>query len=642
MDFLDDDDDFLKGLPSLADWCPSPNDARQNLPGAATVPNSTLLPGSCQASSDFFEELGPWALSAPTAIEHGLIASRAGQQLPARKLSSASCNTEWMDSMPAMPAGINHSDTGFLSSTWQPQPQQQALPQPQPQPQREQKWESSSASTIGSASLPWPWSRSPVSNGPAASRYLAAFVSAPGHLNCRSAQAVVADSYQQQHQMLMMHNQHQQRQLLPSLCLLGSESSLEEDLLLAEIQAAPWPSSKTSYDATAAAYEAAAALANARLAPPATAVPPPPPLPRTLPPARDRTASCPAACSRFLPPKMYGGPCAAPATASAPPTPVLSPPDHAGSFDCGRLMTVAEEEAEPGMGEPCRVLPPAGFVATCLPEGRPMQDADLAPPAPVPAVTAAVGSLAAHCPLPALAADRPAPVLQPVQRGSPFVRATALPPLAAAGASAAGVPVCTRQPTAADAVAAAAAAPPAVVADVSYDDPMHVQPSDDGDGQNDTMEDAGSDCDCDATAANANAGGGAESRRASAAGRAGGSGRAGGRVTLEALRGMFDLPVQEVVRALGISATDLKRRCRALGIQRWPQRKLMSLRRLAEAVETDKDLTEEQRKDMLDRVARNRAEILADPDAELEACLKPVRQQHYKRNFVDRRSAARS
>ncbi|GIL63608.1 hypothetical protein Vafri_17643, partial [Volvox africanus] len=114
------------------------------------------------------------------------------------------------------------------------------------------------------------------------------------------------------------------------------------------------------------------------------------------------------------------------------------------------------------------------------------------------------------------------------------------------------------------------------------------------------------------------------------------------RITLEVLRSMFDFPVQEVVRALGISATDLKRRCRALGIQRWPQRKLMSLRRLAEAVEIDREVSEDQRKEMLERVARNRAEILADPDVELEACLKPVRQAHYKRNFVDRRGTPRS
>lgn len=45
--------------------------------------------------------------------------------------------------------------------------------------------------------------------------------------------------------------------------------------------------------------------------------------------------------------------------------------------------------------------------------------------------------------------------------------------------------------------------------------------------------------------------------------------------------------------------------------------------------------------EMLDQVARNRVRILADPDADVEECLKPVRQQHYKKKFVNRHSAKR-
>jgi hypothetical protein len=45
---------------------------------------------------------------------------------------------------------------------------------------------------------------------------------------------------------------------------------------------------------------------------------------------------------------------------------------------------------------------------------------------------------------------------------------------------------------------------------------------------------------------------------------------------------------------------------------------------------------------MLERIARNRARIMEDPDADLEPCLLSLRQAHYKRTFVDRRNGGRS
>ncbi|GIL55269.1 hypothetical protein Vafri_10841 [Volvox africanus] len=64
----------------------------------------------------------------------------------------------------------------------------------------------------------------------------------------------------------------------------------------------------------------------------------------------------------------------------------------------------------------------------------------------------------------------------------------------------------------------------------------------------------------------------------------------------EQIYSTFDLPVADAARVLGISATELKRRCRRLGISRWPQRKLQSLRRIVQAAETDTSLTEDERK----------------------------------------------
>ncbi|KAG2488229.1 hypothetical protein HYH03_013222 [Edaphochlamys debaryana] len=100
--------------------------------------------------------------------------------------------------------------------------------------------------------------------------------------------------------------------------------------------------------------------------------------------------------------------------------------------------------------------------------------------------------------------------------------------------------------------------------------------------------------------------------------------------TLEAIRATFDLPVRQAAKRLGMGGTQLKRRCRALGIRRWPQRKLASLARVAEAVAADAGLAEEQKQELLRSAALSRAEILQDPDAPLREELAAYRQNTYK------------
>ncbi|KAG2498046.1 hypothetical protein HYH03_003807 [Edaphochlamys debaryana] len=114
---------------------------------------------------------------------------------------------------------------------------------------------------------------------------------------------------------------------------------------------------------------------------------------------------------------------------------------------------------------------------------------------------------------------------------------------------------------------------------------------------------------------------------------------------LQALARVFDLKAEDAARALGLTPNELKRRCRAMGIQRWPQRKLMSLRRIAEAAQADGALPAEERQAsnqwesaVLGRVAANRAAILADPDAPLHPALTALRQAQYKQEFEVRRA----
>ncbi|GFR44436.1 hypothetical protein Agub_g5675 [Astrephomene gubernaculifera] len=120
-----------------------------------------------------------------------------------------------------------------------------------------------------------------------------------------------------------------------------------------------------------------------------------------------------------------------------------------------------------------------------------------------------------------------------------------------------------------------------------------------------------------------------------------GGGGAGGKLRrgtalFEALRKAFDLPASEAARSLGVSATELKRRCRTAGIDRWPQRKLSSLRRIEAAARTEVGLAEEERQFILESVARNRKDIFLDPNAPLLPYLKSLRQAQYKQSH-DRR-----
>ncbi len=62
-------------------------------------------------------------------------------------------------------------------------------------------------------------------------------------------------------------------------------------------------------------------------------------------------------------------------------------------------------------------------------------------------------------------------------------------------------------------------------------------------------------------------------------------------ITAQNISMFFDQPARTVARNLGVSLSFFKKRCRLLGIARWPQRKLHSLDRAAQAVREDISLT---------------------------------------------------
>ncbi len=59
---------------------------------------------------------------------------------------------------------------------------------------------------------------------------------------------------------------------------------------------------------------------------------------------------------------------------------------------------------------------------------------------------------------------------------------------------------------------------------------------------------------------------------------------------------LFDAPAREAAHSLGICASEFKKRCRRAGIIRWPQRRLLSLVRMAKRVQADKRMGRDDKK----------------------------------------------
>ncbi|XP_027368823.1 protein RKD1-like [Abrus precatorius] len=103
----------------------------------------------------------------------------------------------------------------------------------------------------------------------------------------------------------------------------------------------------------------------------------------------------------------------------------------------------------------------------------------------------------------------------------------------------------------------------------------------------------------------------------------------------------FYMPITQAARELNVGVTLLKKRCRELGIRRWPHRKLMSLQTLINNVQ---ELGKEDGHDSEEKL-RNAIEILEKekklmeemPDIELEDNTKRLRQACFKANYKKRK-----
>ncbi|XP_057951008.1 protein RKD1-like [Malania oleifera] len=113
-------------------------------------------------------------------------------------------------------------------------------------------------------------------------------------------------------------------------------------------------------------------------------------------------------------------------------------------------------------------------------------------------------------------------------------------------------------------------------------------------------------------------------------------------LTRETVSQYFYMPITQAAKELNVGLTLLKKRCRELGIRRWPHRKLMSLQTLIKNVQ---ELGKEERseenegklRDAIDILEQERKLMEEIPDMQLEDKTKRLRQACFKANYKKRK-----
>ncbi|KAJ1401612.1 RWP-RK domain [Sesbania bispinosa] len=102
----------------------------------------------------------------------------------------------------------------------------------------------------------------------------------------------------------------------------------------------------------------------------------------------------------------------------------------------------------------------------------------------------------------------------------------------------------------------------------------------------------------------------------------------------------FYMPISKAARELNVGLTHLKKRCRELGIQRWPHRKLMSLQTLIKNVQEQGEGghgSDEKIRNVIEILEKEKKMLEEMPDLELEENTKRLRQACFKANYKKRR-----
>ncbi|CAL5201888.1 unnamed protein product [Lathyrus oleraceus] len=99
----------------------------------------------------------------------------------------------------------------------------------------------------------------------------------------------------------------------------------------------------------------------------------------------------------------------------------------------------------------------------------------------------------------------------------------------------------------------------------------------------------------------------------------------------------FYMPISQAARELNVGLTHLKKRCRDLGIQRWPHRKLMSLQTLIKNVQEQGNESDEKIRNAVEILKKEMKMVEEKPDLQLEENTKRLRQACFKANYKKRR-----
>ncbi|KAK4777151.1 hypothetical protein SAY86_005839 [Trapa natans] len=108
----------------------------------------------------------------------------------------------------------------------------------------------------------------------------------------------------------------------------------------------------------------------------------------------------------------------------------------------------------------------------------------------------------------------------------------------------------------------------------------------------------------------------------------------------EAISEFFYMPITQAAKELNIGLTLLKKRCRELGIRRWPHRKLMSLQTLIENIMRMEGGDEGRMKKIVGILEREKKLLEGVPDLDLEDKTKRLRQYCFKANYKKRKLVA--
>ncbi|RHN63666.1 putative transcription factor Nin-like family [Medicago truncatula] len=102
----------------------------------------------------------------------------------------------------------------------------------------------------------------------------------------------------------------------------------------------------------------------------------------------------------------------------------------------------------------------------------------------------------------------------------------------------------------------------------------------------------------------------------------------------------FYMPITQAARELNVGLTHLKKRCRELGIRRWPHRKLMSLQTLINNIQElgkEDGLRSDEKFMDIEKLEEEMKLVEEMPDMQLQDHTKRLRQHCFKANYKKRK-----